>query len=227
MLTNKLSRRLAAEFLGTLVVVFASCCPAMLYERFPGMFPGMMFFGLAPGFAVAIMIYTFGHISGAHFNPAVTLAFGVAKRFPMTQVMPYMLLQFAGALSAVIILTLIMPPGKTFGATVPHVPLEQALMWETLLTFILMIVIMSVATDARAIGITAGMVIGMTVTMNIWLGGALSGASMNPARSLAPALWQQSALPYLWLHIVGPCVGAVGAVFVYDWIRGTPTMQAK
>jgi MIP family channel proteins len=210
----------AAEAVGTFTMVFAGCGAVMVAERFPGSISHAgvsVIFGLA----VAVMIYALGHISGAHFNPAVTLAFAAARHFPFGQVLAYWLAQFTGALAAIGVLKLILPPGQTYGATTPMVSNWQALAWETLLTFFLMFVIVAVATDTKAVGTMAGAAIGGTVMLAAWLGGPVSGASMNPARSLAPALFE-GRLNVMWIYIVGPCLGAVLAALFYEAIRLAP-----
>lgn len=190
----------------------------MVGERFPGaMAPGAV--PLVFGLIVATMIYSVGHISGAHFNPAVTLAFAVGKHFPRREIPGYWLAQFGGAIVATFLLSNLLPEGHTFGATSPHLPTLQAIGWEILLSFFLMFVIVSVATDTRAVGVMAGTAIGATVTLAAFVGGPLTGASMNPARSLAPALFENGSLSVLWIYFIGPAVGAIGAALVYNMIR--------
>jgi aquaporin NIP len=212
-----LGRRAIAEGLGTFGLVFAGCGALMVAERFPGsVAPGAvpMVFGLV----IAAMIYALGHLSGAHFNPAVTLGFASVGRFPKREVPAYWAAQVLGAVLAVGSLWLLLPPGQTFGATLPQVPAWQALGWEVILTFWLMLVIISVATDQRASGAMAGLAIGMTVALDAFAGGPITGASMNPARSLAPALFQ-GHFQVLWIYFAGPAIGAVAAAFTYEFIR--------
>lgn len=213
----KLMNKVFAEFIGTFALVFAGCGAVMVTERFPGALnPNMI--SVVFGLVVAAMIYSVGHISGAHFNPAVTLAFAIGRHFPGRQVAPYWAAQFSGGMVAIALLTLLLPKGTTFGATIPNIPIFQALGWETVLSFILMIVIVSVATDSRAVGKMAGAAIGSTVTVVAIVGGPVTGASMNPARSLAPALFQTN-LSELWIYIVGPMIGAALATLSYNFIR--------
>jgi aquaporin NIP len=204
---NVLFKKSLAEMIGTFTLVFAGCGSVMVAERFPG---GLSHTVIAVvfGLAVAVMIYAVGHISGAHFNPAVTLAFAAARHFPFEEVLAYWLSQITGAFLAIGVLKAILPPGQSYGATVPAVPWTQALCWEIILTFFLMFVIVAVATDTRAVGTMAGAAIGGTVMLAAWLGGPVTGASMNPARSFAPAVFE-GQLGVLWIYVAGPCVGAV------------------
>jgi len=215
-----LASKMTAEGMGTFTLVFAGCGSVMVAERFPGMISHggvSVIFGLA----VAIMIYAVGHISGAHFNPAVTLAFAAARHFPFGEVLAYWAAQITGAIAAMALLKATLPFGPSYGATVPAVPVFQALSWEAILTFFLMFVIVAVATDTRAVGTMAGAAIGGTVMLAAWVGGPVTGASMNPARSLAPALFE-GRLDVLWIYIIGPCAGAVLAALLYEAIRLTP-----
>jgi aquaporin NIP len=213
-------RKALAEFIGTFALVFAGCGAAMVSERFPGtVAPGAV--PVVFGLVVAAMIYAVGHISGAHFNPAVTLAFAVGKHFPRRQLLGYWAAQFLGALAACGMLVLLLPDGVSFGATVPRVSAWQALGWEILLSFFLMFVIISVATDTRAVGTMAGAAIGATVMLAAFVGGPVTGASMNPARSLAPALFERQWVS-LWVYFLGPGIGAVAAALVYNYLRRDP-----
>jgi len=214
-----------AELIGTFTLVFAGCGSVMVAERFPGTISHAgvsMVFGLA----VAVMIYAVGHISGAHFNPAVTLAFAAARHFPFEEVLAYWFSQFIGALLAISVLKAILPMGQSYGATVPAVPWGQALSWEIILTFFLMFVIVAVATDTRAVGTMAGAAIGGTVMLAAWVGGPVTGASMNPARSFAPAIFE-GRLEVMWIYVLGPCLGAVAAALLYEAIRLTPIHQKR
>lgn len=189
----------------------------MISERFGGGVPSSQI-PLVFGLTVTAMIYALGHISGAHFNPAVTLAFAVARHFPWKEVLVYCVAQFLGAIAASGLLYFVLPHGVGFGATLPSVPLLPALAWEAVLTFFLMFVIIAVATDTRAVGIMAGFAIGATVTLDAIVGGPVTGASMNPARSLGPALFQ-GQFSSLWIYFIGPAIGAVAAALIYEWIR--------
>lgn len=204
-----------AEMIGTFTLVFAGCGSIMvgqIHSLHPLTTP------LVFGLAVASMIYALGHISGAHFNPAVTLAFSVVRHFPKKQVIPYLLFQFLGGLLALTLLWTLLPGPTTFGETLPSVEPWRAFFWEVILTFILMFVIISVATDTRAVGMMAGAAIGGTVTLCALFAGPLSGASMNPARSLAPNLFA-GAWDSLWIYLSAPFLGAVISALTYESLR--------
>jgi MIP family channel proteins len=172
------------------------------------------------GLIITVMIYTFGHISGAHFNPAVTLAFVVARHFPVRRLVGYWCAQMVGALAAALCLRLLFGDVASGGATLPHGTggVWQSFGLETLLTFFLMIVIMAMATDTRAVGQAAALAIGATVALEALFAGPISGASMNPARSLGPALisgiWSAQ-----WVYLIAPMLGAVAGALIYRWLR--------
>lgn len=214
-----------AECIGTFALVFFGCGSIMVsassLEAIPAYFIPVIF-----GAVVAVMIYTVGHISGAHFNPAVTLAFAVTRHFPVNQLPSYWLAQFSGAIAAIGALSYLLPDSTVFGATIASVPLATAFVWEVVLSFFLMFVIMAVATDTRAVGVMAGIAIGTIVMICAFVGGSFTGASMNPARSLAPALFQ-GTLDSVWFYLVAPCVGTVLGAVGYQVIRcETPAEKA-
>ena len=214
-----MARRYAAEFIGTFGIVFA---PVALSAT--GALPrgeaGLMAAAWVSGLAVLAMIYALGHISAAHFNPAVTLGFAIAGRFPWRYVAPYAAAQFAGAIVAAGLAALLLGAGH--GAHVPAPgPAFRAVGLEAALTFLLMLVIIAVATDTRAGDAVPGLAIGMTVVFDVLIGGPVSGGSMNPARSLGPALFAGgAALAHLWVYFVGPIFGAVLAARLYEALRG-------
>lgn len=199
-----------AEFLGTFAIVFAGTGAIIAHGVSKGVVthPGI---AATFGGVVLVAIYAFGKISGAHFNPAVTVAFAAAGRFRWGQVPAYVASQCAGAVAASGLLTLLFPAVRNLGATVPSDGAIQSLVYETLLTAFLMLVILQVSVGAKEQGITAGMVIGGTVGLEAMFAGPICGASMNPARSLGPALFQGS-LDSLWIYCLGPMVGALLAV---------------
>ncbi len=221
-----------AEFIGTFVLVFAGCgaCGAMAINDLNHLIICHLVISLAFGLAVMCMIYAVGHISGAHFNPAVTLSFMVNGSFPVKLVLPYILAQFLGAISAGFVLLVTFksiflshPPGLilNLGLTQPlNGSIFAALVWEFLLTFILMFVITATSTDARALGQMAGLAIGSAVCLLSLFGGPISGASLNPARSLGPALalgkWN-----YFYIYLIGPILGAIAGGFVYNLLCPT------
>jgi len=216
-MTTRHYQKYLAEFIGTYALVFFGCGSIMIAERFSGSIPAYII-PLIFGAVVATMIYTVGHISGAHFNPAVTFAFAVTRHFPVRQVIPYWLAQFLGGIAAIIILSAIMPAGQSYGATMPSVHTGAAFIWEILLSAFLMFVIIAVATDTRAEGVMAGIAIGIIVALCAFIGGPVTGASMNPARSLAPALFQ-GTLNTVWIYLCAPFIGAMLGAILYQIIR--------
>lgn len=202
---------LVAEAVGTFILVFAGCGAIAV-----GTLPPT---GVAASFGLAIMvsIYALGHISGAHFNPAVTAAFAVGRHFPRSRVLPYWGAQAAGALAGAAALRLSLGD-VPLGVTQPSGSDVQAFAWEAVLTFVLVLVIVAVATDTRAVGQAAAIAIGGAVALGSLVGGPISGASMNPARSLGPALVSVE-LSSLWIYLSAPFVGAIAAAVIYDRIR--------
>lgn len=208
---HRLGPALVAEAGGTFVLVFAGCGAIALGSLPPA--------GVAAAFGLAIMvsIYAFGHVSGAHFNPAVTLAFAVGRHFPAARIAPYWAAQVAGALAAAA--TLRVTLGDVgLGVTRPSGSDLQAFVWEVILTSILVIVIVAVATDVRAVGQAAAIAIGGAVALGSLVGGPISGASMNPARSLGPAL-VGGDLGSLWVYLTAPFLGGLFAVLMYGRLR--------
>jgi MIP family channel proteins len=166
------------------------------------------------------MIYTGGHLSGAHYNPAVTIAFAVGRHFPLREAGVYIAAQTVGAVAgATTLLALWTDRPGSLGATVPSVGVGSALVYEILLTALLMFVITAVATDTRAIGAAAAIAIGGTVGLDALFGGPVTGASMNPARSFGPALLSGTWTDF-WIYLVGPVVGAVIGALAYEVVRG-------
>ncbi len=170
------------------------------------------------GLIVLAMIYTVGDISGAHLNPAVTIGFWAARRFPGREVLPYIGSQLAGAFLASGCLRMLFPANQTLGATLPTGSEGQSLVLEFILTFFLMMTILNVSTGAKEKGITAGIAVGAVIGLEALFAGPICGASMNPARSLAPAIvsghWE-----HLWLYLVAPIAGAVSARFACQCVR--------
>jgi len=215
----------AAEFLGTFALVFVGCGTCIAHHAFS---PEITQVGVALAFGAVVMcmVYALGRVSGAHFNPAVTLAFASVGRFPARQVLPYVLSQCAGAMAAstahIVTYGAAMASAASFGATLPSASNNLCtLAMEGILTFFLMFVISAVASDRRAPAGISGLAIGATVCFGCLAGGKCCGASMNPARSLAPALFAgQDAMAVLWLYICAPPIGAILAAKFYEWIRG-------
>ncbi|OUR95721.1 hypothetical protein A9Q84_14565 [Halobacteriovorax marinus] len=213
-----------SEVIGTFLLVFFGCGAAILSQKLAGAFSPILIPFIFGGI-VSVMIYAVGHISGAHFNPAVTIAFYCVKRFPGFRVPGYILSQCIGAILASLLhLMIFSDGGHNFGLTTlistEALTLSYAsgFLVEALLSFALMFVIISVATDSRAVGELAGIAIGTTVAIDAALGGVLTGASMNPARSLAPAILEND-YSYISLYLFAPVVGTVLAAVVYEWIR--------
>jgi MIP family channel proteins len=216
---HNMARRCAAEFVGTFGIVLAPVAFSAS-NHFRGGDTGLMGASWVSGLAVLAMIYSFGHISAAHFNPAVTLGFAAAKRFPWRYVPHYWTAQVTGAILAAGLVALIFGPGH--GAHVPAAgPIGRDVALEAVLTFFLMTVIISVATDRRVNGAIPGLAIGLTVVFGVLIGGPVTGGSMNPARTLGPALFAGSAaLTHYWIYVAGPFLGAIVAALVYEAIRG-------
>ncbi|KAG5400248.1 hypothetical protein IGI04_014855 [Brassica rapa subsp. trilocularis] len=215
-----LTQKLIAEMIGTYFLIFAGCGVVVVNVLYGGTvtFPGIC---VTWGLIVMVMIYSTGHISGAHFNPAVTLTFAVFRRFPWYQVPLYIGAQLTGSLLGSLTLKLMfhVTPAAYFG-TIPSDSATQALAAEIIISFLLMFVISGVATDNRAVGELAGIAVGMTIMLNVFVAGPVSGASMNPARSLGPAI-VMGVYDGLWIYIVGPLVGIMAGGFVYNLIRFT------
>lgn len=209
-------RNYIAEYLGTFMMIFAGT-GAMIINDVSGGAITHVGVALTWGMIVAAVIYSIGDVSGAHLNPAVTIGFMVAKRFPAKQVTPYIISQLAGAFSASLLLAWLFPAHETLGATIPTVSAEKALVIELILTFILMFVIMHVAFGAKEKGLMAGVAIGTTVGLEAMFAGPVTNASMNPARSIAPSVVSGN-LEHLWLYIVATIAGAILAVLVSQYI---------
>jgi len=206
-------RRYLAEAVGTFVITFAPVAWSAA-----GAEGGLVAAAWVSGLPVLAMISALGPICAAHFNPAVTIAFAAAGRFPWRHVVPYVAAQFAGAVAAAALVALLLGVSGA-GAHVPAVSVSplRAVGIEAALTFLLMLVAMAVATDARVSAPTPALAAGLTVVTNVLIGGRVTGASMNPARSLGPALLAGGApLASWWVYLVGPVAGALLAALVYE-----------
>ena len=203
-------KRHAAEFIGTFALVFAGTGAAVVNAAFPGTVTHVGV-ALTFGLVVLAMIYAVGDVSGAHLNPAVTLGFCAARRMPWGDALPYIASQCAGAFAASGLLRFLFPEVKSLGATLPSGTAAQSFVFEVVLSLILMFVILRVSTGAKEKGITAGIAVGAVIALAALFGGPISGASMNPARSLAPAV-VSGQLESLWIYITAPILGALLAV---------------
>ncbi len=200
-------RKYWAEGFGTFCLVFAGTGAIVINDISGGMISHVGI-SLTFGLVVLSMIYAVGDISGAHLNPAVTIGFFLAKRFPARLVLPYITSQLAGALLASLLLRVLFPSHASLGATLPAGSYQQSFILEVVLTAILMFVILKVSSGAKERGVTAGIVVGAVITLEALFAGPISGASMNPARSLAPAL-VSGQLASLWLYLAAPVLGAL------------------
>jgi aquaporin NIP len=210
MLLKFAMKKLLAEVLGTFTLVFAGTGAIVINAASHGAI-GHAGIALTFGLVVLAMIYTFGDVSGAHLNPAVTLVFAVARRLAWRDVPGYVAAQLTGALAASLLLRGLYPQDATLGATLPAGTEMQSFALELVLSTILMLTILSVSTGAKEKGISAGIAIGGVVALEAMFAGPASGASMNPARSLAPAL-VSGHLEHLWLYLAAPVLGALIAV---------------
>jgi len=213
-----LARRAAAEGIAAFALVFAGCGAIVTDAVYGGL--GATGIALVFGLVIAVMIYATGHLSGAHINPAVTIAFTLTRHFPRRDAATYIGAQLLGALAGALALLAIWPsqPGR-LGVTLPSVGVGSALVYEVIMTAFLMFVIIAVATDTRAVGSAAALAIGGTVALDATFGGPVTGASMNPARSIGPAL-ATGDLSDLWIYIAGPLIGAALGAMAYQLIRG-------
>ena len=206
-----------AELIGTFALVFCGTGAIVINELSGGTVghPGI---AITFGLIVIAMIYSIGDISGAHINPAVTIAFAVAGEFPRREIVPYVVAQVLGAILASGVLKLLFPEAQTMGETLPSGGPGQSFVLEIILTFFLMFVIINVATGSKETGVMAGLAIGITVLLEAMFAGPVSGASMNPARSLSPALLNLN-FDHLWIYLTAPVIGAVLSIYAWRIIK--------
>ncbi|OJW30597.1 MAG: aquaporin [Sphingobacteriales bacterium 46-32] len=206
-----------AELLGTFALVFCGTGAIVINQETNG---SVSHVGIAITFGLIVMamIYTFGDISGAHLNPAVTIAFTIAGRFKVGEILPYILSQIVGAFLASLILMYLFPENETLGTTLPSGTALQSFILEFILTFFLMLVIIHVATGSKEQGMFAGLAIGSTVLLEAMFAGPICGASMNPARSIAPAV-VSGHLEHLWVYIVATVAGASFAIPTWKYLN--------
>ena len=206
-----------AEFVGTFLLVFFGTGAIVINSVYNGVI-GHLGISIAFGLIVLAVIYAIGEISGAHLNPAVSLGFYFAKTMTLAKTLWYILAQVLGAIFASVILRFLFPEAMTLGETLPTGSILQTFILEFILSFALMFVIINVATGSKEQGVVAGLAIGMTVLICALIGGPISGASMNPARSIGPALISFE-LHHLWIYILSPIAGAVSSIFVWKFIK--------
>jgi MIP family channel proteins len=200
-------------------LVFAGCGAIVANAQYGGAL-GTVGVALVFGLVIMVMVYATGHLSGAHINPAVTLAFTLTRHFPARDAAAYVGAQVAGALTgALVLLGVWTDKPAHLGATVPSVSAGSAFLYELVLTALLMFVITAVATDTRAVGAAAAIAIGGTIGLDALFGGPVTGASMNPARSFAPALVSGEWTDF-WVYVAGPAVGAAVGALAYQLVRG-------
>ncbi|MFI5204229.1 MAG: MIP/aquaporin family protein [Flavobacteriales bacterium] len=211
-------RKYTAEFLATFILVFCGTGAIIINDISHGQI-GHAGIATVFGLVVMAMIYSFGEISGAHMNPAVSIAFWISGRFPGKSVVPYVISQLLGAFLASAVWYILYPDHKTLGATLPAGTLLQTFVLEVILTFILMLVIMQVSTGSKETGTMAGLAIGAVVWLEAMFAGPVTGASMNPARSLAPAVFSGET-EQLWIYIAAPLLGAIFGILGCVCIKG-------
>lgn len=216
-----MKHRFFAEFLGTFVLVFAGT-GAMVVNEITGGVIGHTGIALTFGLVVAAMIYTFGDVSGAHLNPAVSIGFTIAGRLPAADLFAYITAQMLGALTASGMLKLLFPTSTNLGMTLPSGDPTQSFLLEVILTAILMLTILSVSHGAKEKGMTAAIAIGAVVGLEAMFAGPISGASMNPARSLGPALVSWN-FEHIWLYPIATILGAIIAIPIFKITRKPET----
>ena len=216
-------KKCVAELIGTFALVFCGTGAIIINQESNG---AVTHVGIAItfGFIVMSMIYALGNISGAHLNPAVSIAFVLAGRFSIKELVPFIASQFVGALLASLTLRFLFPANELLGTTLPAGSVSQSFILEFLLTFFLMLVIINVATGSKEQGMFAGLAIGSVVLLEAMFAGPICGASMNPARSLAPAL-VSGHLEHVWLYLVATTIGAIVAIPIWKYLSTNSTNQ--
>ncbi|XP_059303538.1 aquaporin NIP6-1-like [Lycium ferocissimum] len=212
-----LARKVGAEFIGTLILIFAGTATAIMNQKKQGS-ESLIGLAASTGLAVMIVILSTGHISGAHLNPAVTISFAALKHFPWKDVPMYIGAQIIASLCAAFALKVVLHPVMSGGVTVPSGSYVQAFALEFIISFNLMFVVTAVATDTRAVGKHAGIAVGATVMLNILIAGETSGASMNPVRTLGPAV-AVGNYKAIWVYLTAPFLGALTGAGVYSAVK--------
>ena len=218
MLKNtSIMKKYIAEFIGTFALVFCGTGAIIINQETNGVI-GHSGIAATFGLIVMCMIYTFGELSGAQFNPAVTIGFALSGRFEKKEVLPYIGSQIMGAFLATLILKFLFPLNHNLGATLPVGSQMQSFILEVILTYFLMLVILNVSQGSKETGLFAGIAIGGTVLLEAMFAGPICGASMNPARSLSPALVSGN-ISDLWIYIFAPIFGVILAVFTWKTLK--------
>lgn len=226
-----LTRKLVAEFVGTFILIFGATAAPIVNQKYNGAETLIGNAGCA-GLAVMIVILSTGHISGAHLNPSLTIAFAALRHFPWVQVPAYILAQVSASICASFALKGVYHPFLSGGVTVPSTSTAQAFAIEFIITFNLMFVVTAVATDTRAVGELAGIAVGATVMLNILIAGPTTGGSMNPVRTLGPAV-AAGNYKQIWLYLVAPTLGALAGAGIYKLVQlreedvDTPARQVR
>ena len=210
-------KKYIAELIGTFALVFCGTGAIIINQETSGVISHA---GIAATFGLIVMcmIYTFGEISGAQFNPAVTIGFAISGRFEKKEVLPYIASQITGAFLATLILKFLFPLNPNLGATLPAGSPIQSFILEIILTYLLMLVILNVSQGSKETGLFAGIAIGRTVLLEAMFAGPICGASMNPARSLSPAIVSGN-ISDLWIYIFAPILGVILAVFTWKILK--------
>ncbi|MDO6813440.1 MIP/aquaporin family protein [Tenacibaculum soleae] len=211
-------KKYVSELIGTFALVFCGTGAMTVSEITGGTDLTHTGIAITWGLIVMAMIYAFGEISGAHFNPAVTIAFAFAKKFSWKEVPKYIIAQLIGAILASCILWVLFPASEYYGATIPSIEPWRAFILEFLLTFFLMLTIINVSTGSKEVGVMAGIAIGGVVLLEAMFAGPMTKASMNPARSIAPAI-VSGHYEYLWLYVLAPILGALLAVVSCKFVK--------
>ena len=207
-------KKVLAEYIGTFALVFAGTGSVIIDQQANGIITHV---GIAITFGLVLMsmIYTFGGVSGAHFNPAVSIAFSAGGKLPVAELPGYIVAQILGAISASLILKFLFPANELLGATIPSGPAMQSFVLEMIITFLFMLVIIDVALGEQKI--FAGIAIGGALAFLILFEGPISGGSLNPARSIGPAI-ASGHFEHLWIYLTAPVIGALGAIPVYKFV---------
>lgn len=220
-----LTQKIGAEFVGTFILIFAATAGPIVNNKYEGVVT-LMGNAACAGLTVMFIILSIGHISGAHLNPSLTIAFATFRHFPWTQVPAYIAAQVSASICACYALKGVYHPFLSGGVTVPTVSVAQAFATEFIITFILLFVVTAVATDTRAVGELAGIAVGATVLLNILISGPTSGGSMNPVRTLGPAI-AAGNYKHIWIYLVAPTLGALAGAGVYTLVKLRDNNEAE